>query len=178
MTAGPGIDIYQNTGMVPAAPHLKTPVMTRAGRHIYEFMDDHLGIYDNPQGIEFCMNTDDSIFVIYNFNPPPEEYVDFGLLYNSTPFSKFLRDFKFAGTKEVKALSPEHLWKMYYAGKVEIFCTLCVNVIFHALYYRISRRNTMIVRDDYDNRIELPEVLTTPRQFVEFTQQHFLMTEG
>jgi len=151
--------------------------MTRAGRHIYEFLDDYLGIYDNPQGLEFCMNADDSVFVIHNL-PPPEEYVDFGLLYNSMPFSKFLRDFKFAGTRDVKALAPDRLWEMYYAGKVEIFCTLCVNIIFHALYYRLTKRNTMIVRDDYDQEHELEVALTTPRQFLEYTEQHFLMKEG
>jgi len=151
--------------------------MTRAGRNIYEFMDDHLGIYNNPQGLEFCMNVDESIFVIHNL-PSPEEFFDFGLLYDSMPFSKFLRDFKFTGTRDVKELPPDRLWEMYYAGKVEIFCTLCANIIFHALYYRLTKRNTMIVRDDYDQEYELGEVLTTPRQFLEHTQQHFLMTEG
>jgi len=151
--------------------------MTRVGRNIYEFLDDHLGLYDNPQGLEFCMNCDGSVFVIHNL-PSCEAYIDFGLLYNSNPFSIFLRDFKFANTRELKALGPDRLWEMYYAGKAEIFCTLCVNIIFHALYYRLTKRNTMIVRDDYDQEIELEEVLTTPRQFLEYTQQHFLMKEG
>jgi hypothetical protein len=151
--------------------------MTRAARHIFEFLDDHLGIYDNPQGLEYCVNCDESVFVIYNMQAP-EEYFEFGLLYDSTPFSKFMRDFKFANLGEVKALGPDRLWEMYYAGKAEIFCTLCANIIFHALYYRLTKRNTMIVRDDYDQEFELEEVLTTPRQFLEYTQQHFLMKEG
>ena len=152
--------------------------MTRAGKHIYEFLDDHLGIYDNPQGIEFCMNIDDSVFVIHNVHPPPEEYVDYGLLYPSNSFNKFLRDFNFAGARELQALTPARLWEMYYAGKVEIYCTIVVKVIFYALYFRLTENNTMIVRNDYDQEHELERVLTSPRQFLEYTQQHFLDNEG
>jgi hypothetical protein len=36
----------------------------------------------------------------------------------------------------------------------------------------------MIVRDDYDKEYELGEILQTPRQFVEYTQQQFLFHEG
>lgn len=152
--------------------------MTRAGRYIYKFLDNYLGIYDNPQGIEFCMNIDDSVFVIYPIDPAPEPYVDFGLLYPSNDFNKFVRDFRFAGTKELKALTPAHLWTMYYDGKAEIYCTLVVKVIFHALYFRLTKHNTMIVRDDYDEEHEIGEVFRFPSQFLEYTQSHFLQHEG
>jgi hypothetical protein len=148
--------------------------MTRAERHIYAFFDYHLGIYDNPQGIEFCMNVDDSVFVIMPFNPPPEPWLDFGLLYPCNKFETFVSDFKFTGTHQLKKLTEEDLWKMYRVGKVEIFCTIVVKVIFHALYFRLAKNNTMIVRDDYDNEHELGEVLQYPGQFVEYTQAHFL----
>lgn len=152
--------------------------MDKACKSIYEFLDDHLGLYDNQQGVEFCMNIDDSVFVIYGIKDPPlEEYIDFGLLYPSNAFSKFVRDFKFAGTKELKALTPDHLWEMYYNGKAEIYCTLVVKVIFYSLYFR-RKGNTMIVRDENDKEYELGEILQTPRQFAEYTQQQFLLHEG
>ncbi len=152
--------------------------MSRASKYIYNFLDDHLGLYDNQQGIEFCMNIDDSIFVIYGIKDPPlEEYIDFGLLYPSNTFNNFMRDFGFAGTQQLKALSPERLWEMYYTGKAEIYCTIVVKVIFYALYFR--REGTkMIVRDDYDKEYELGEILQTPMQFAEYTQQQFLFHEG
>jgi hypothetical protein len=152
--------------------------MTKAGRHIYAFLDNYLGIYDNPQGIEFCMNLDDSVFVIYPVNPPPEPWIDFGLLYPSNEFNKFVRDFHFAGARELKTMTPERLWGMYRKGKAEIYCTLCVQIIFHALYFRLTKKNTMIVRDDYDNEHEIGEVLQSPLQFMEYTQNHFLNKEG
>lgn len=152
--------------------------MTRAGKHIYAFLDDHLGIYDNPQGIEFCMNMDDSVFVIFPINPPPEPWIDYGLLYPSNEFNKFVRDFQFAGSQSLKRLTPDDLWTMYRKGKAEIYCTIVVKVIFYALYFRLTRRNTMIVRDDYDNEHELGEVFQYPAQFMEYTQSHFLHKEG
>jgi hypothetical protein len=152
--------------------------MTKAGKHIYAFLDDHLGIYDNPQGIEFCMNMDDSVFVIVPLNPPPEPYVDFGLFYPGNDFNKFVRDFQFSGAQALKALTIDNLWSMYNKGKAEIYCTIVVKVIYHALYFRLTKNNTMIVRDDNDNEHEVFVVFKSPQQFLEYTQSHFLHHEG
>gem|GEM_PF-4932529 len=45
--------------------------MTRAAKHIYTFLDDRLGHYDNPQGVEFIMNIDDSVYVEALLSHPP-----------------------------------------------------------------------------------------------------------
>ncbi|WP_205509889.1 hypothetical protein [Longitalea arenae] len=152
--------------------------MTRAEKDIYAFLDDHLGIYDNPHGIEFIMNMDDSVFVIHGLNPPPEPYADFGLLYPSAAFNTFVKDFKFANSRALATLTPGHLWQMYYEGKAEIYCTLVVKIIFYALYFRLTGHNTMIVRDENDQEHEIGEVFTSPHQFLEYTQSHFLQDEG
>jgi hypothetical protein len=152
--------------------------MTKAEKNIYAFLDDHLGIYDNPQGIEFIMNIDDSVFVIHSLDPPPEPYADFGLFYPSAAFITFVSDFQFTGSRALKTLTPEHLWDMYHKGKAEIYCTLVVKIIFYALYFRLTKHNTMIVRDDYDQEHEIGEVFTSPYQFLEYTQSHFLYHEG
>jgi hypothetical protein len=152
--------------------------MTRAERHIYTFLDDHLGLYDNPHGLEFCLNMDNSVFVITPLNPPPEPYIDFGLLYPSNPFTTFMRDFKFKKSQELIALTPAHLWTMYQNGIVEIYCTLVARIIFYPLYFRLTKHNTMIVRDDNDREHEVREVFKHPMQFMEYTQNHFLLHEG
>jgi len=152
--------------------------MNRAERNIYTFLDDHLGLYDNPLGVEFCMNIDDSVFVIHPLNPPPEPWVDYGLLYNSSPFFTFMQDFKFRHSQELVSLTPAHLWSMYYNGKAEIYCSIVVKIIFHALYFRLTKNNTMIVRDDHDNEHEVGEVFHNPHQFSDYTQSHFVLTEG
>jgi len=152
--------------------------MTRAARSVYNFLDFHFGLYDNPQGIEFVVNCDDTVFVIIAFNPPPEPFIDYGLFYPSADFDTFMRDFRFTGAHAVKKLTVDDLWKLYYAGKAEIFCTIAVNAIWHALYYRLTKNNTMIVRDDHDIEHEVGEVLHYPQQFVEYTQAHYLHYHG
>src|SRR3954470_10800024 len=112
--------------------------MTRAAKHIYTFLDDHLGLYDNPQGIEFIMNMDDSIFVVSPINPPPEPYVDFGLIYPVQPFDTFIADFQFSGTRALQTMTADKLWALYNVGQAEIYCTLVVKVIFYALYFRLT----------------------------------------
>ena len=152
--------------------------MKKASTYIYNFLDDHLGLYNNQQGIEFVVNNDDSVIVNYWIQDPPQEaHIEFGLWYTSNNFNDFIRDFGFAGTRALKALSPDYLWEMYYKGQAEIYCTLVVKVIFFALYFR-RQGNKMIVRDDQDKEYELGEVLQTPRQFAEYTQQQFLLHEG
>jgi hypothetical protein len=151
--------------------------MTKAEKDIYTFLDDHLGIYDNPQGIGFCMNADDSVFVIKTLDPP-EPYVDFGLFYPGNEFNKFVSDFQFSGARDLEALTIDNLWSMYYKGKAEIYCTLVVKVIFYALFFRLTKNNTMIVRDDFDNEHEVFEVFRSSQQFLEYTQSHFLFNEG
>ena len=152
--------------------------MNRACKYIYDFLDDHLGIYDNQQGLEFVMNIDDTVFVVYDVKDPPlEAYIDFGLVYPSNTIVNFVRDFNFINTRQLKALSPGHLWEMYYKGKVEIYCTITVKVIYFSLSFRLQG-NKMIVRDDEDKEYELGEILQTPKQFAEYTQQQFLLHEG
>jgi hypothetical protein len=151
--------------------------MTRAERNIYSFLDNHLGLYDNPHGLEFCMNIDDSVFVVHPLSPP-EPWIDFGLLYPSAPFLTFMRDFRFKNSHDLVSLTPARLWAMYRQGQAEIYCTIVVKIIFHALYFRLTENNKMIVRDDHDNEHEIGEVLTSPNQFLEYTQNHFLLNEG
>ena len=121
---------------------------------------------------------DDSVFVVSPINPPPEPYVDFGLIYPDQPFETFVDDFQFSGTRALQTLTHEKMWVLYHTGKVEIYCTLVVKVIFYALYFRLTKNNRMIVRDDYDREHQLGMVFTSPQQFLEYTQSRFYQDGG
>jgi len=152
--------------------------LTKAARHIYKFLDNYFGLYDNPEGIQFIVNNDDTVFVVLAIDPPPEPWIDYGLMYPCTPFPQFIRDFHFGSINELIALKQAEFWNMYRQGKVEIYCSIVVKDIFYALYYRITKKNTMIVRDDYDNEHEVGEIFYNPIQFMEYTQNHWLLMEG
>jgi hypothetical protein len=89
-----------------------------------------------------------------------------------------MQDFRFHHSQELVSLTPAHLWSMYYNGKAEIYCSIVVKIIFHALYFRLTKNNTMIVRDDHDHEHEVGEVFHHPYQFLEYVQSHFLLNEG
>ena len=149
--------------------------MSRASKYIYHFLDTHLGVYNNRNGVEFVVNNDDSVIVNHWIKDPPlEENIEFGLCYTSDNFNDFLSDFQFAGTQELKALTPNHLWKMYHKGQAAIYCLIAEKGIFFALYFKLEG-NTMTVQDDYDTAYELNEILQTPEQFTAYTRQQFLL---
>src|SRR5688572_9899949 len=143
--------------------------MNRVSRYIHNFLDDHPGMYINRQGVQFFVNNDGSVVVSYVIKDLPDKYSLFGLIYTSNNFNDFIQDFEFAGTKQLKALSPDGLWEMYYKGKAEIYCSIKVKAIY-VLFFR-REGNKMIVCDDHDAAYELGKVLKTPKQFVEYTRQ-------
>src|SRR5690349_5421616 len=124
--------------------------MSRTSKYIYRFLDAHLGVYNNWNGIEFVVNNDDSVIVNYWIKDPPlEENIEFGVCYTSNNFNDFLRDFRLAGTHELKALTPHRLWEMYHKGQAAIYCIIAENKNFLALYFKLED-NRMIVQDDHE----------------------------
>jgi hypothetical protein len=153
--------------------------LDKSEKYIYNFLDNQLGVYNNRQGIEFVVNNDDSVNVNYWIKEAPLEdtIFEFGLCYTSNNFNHFMRDFEFTSTQQLKALSPDHLWTMYYKGQVEFYCMISGKVIYFALYFKLED-NKIIVHDDHDNAYEPDEILQTPLQFIEYTQQQFLHYKG
>jgi hypothetical protein len=124
------------------------------------------------------VNFDDSVIVNYVIKDLPlTEYFEFGLCYSSNDFYEFMRDFGFTGTQQLKALSPDRLWDMYYKGQAETYCIVGGKMVYIALYFRRAG-NKMIVCDDHDNQYELAEILQTPIEIVTYTQQQLLQKRG
>ena len=150
--------------------------MEKASTYILEFLYAHAGIYHNPQKIEVVLNYDDSVIVNYLIKDPPQAaYIEFGMCYENDNFNDFMRDFRIARPHELTALSPDHLWELYYKGKAEVYCLLAEKVVYMALYFRLNG-NKMIVHDDEDAAYKLDEILQTPKQFIEYTHQQCLIT--
>jgi hypothetical protein len=149
--------------------------MNTASKYIYIFLDDHLGLYNNPQGIEFVVHNDDTVFVNYLIEDPTlPANIEFGLCYTSNDFNDFIGDFRLTGVHALNALTPDRLWEKYYTGQAEIYCILAEKGIYCTMYFRLSG-NKMIVHDDNNAPYELNEILQTPRQFAAYTEQQALL---
>ena len=148
--------------------------MNTASKYIYIFLDDHLGLYNNPQGIEFVVHNDDTVFVNYLIEDPTlPAYIEFGLCYPNNDFNNFVRDFRLTGTHALQALSPHHLWELYYTGQAEIYCIVSEKRFYFTMYFRLTE-NKMMVHDEDNAPYELGEIFQTPGQFVEYTEQQAL----
>jgi hypothetical protein len=149
--------------------------VNKAEQTIYNFLDNHLGVYSNRQGVEFVVNNDDSVIVNYWIKDAPmqDTCLEFGLYYTSNNFNDFIGDFGFTRMKQLRALTPDDLWEMYYKGQVEFYCLITGMVIYFGLYFRLQD-NKIIVHDDHDKEYKPEEVLQTPLQFIQYTQQQFL----
>jgi hypothetical protein len=147
--------------------------MSRASKHIYDFLDGHLGVYNNRNEVEFVVNNDDSVIVNHWIKEPPLGVLECGLCYTSDNFHDFLHDFKFAGTRALKAFTPDDLWAMYYNGQAEFYCIISSKVIYFSLYFRLEGNKT-IIHDDHDNEYIPNKNLQTPQDFIDYTMKQFM----
>jgi hypothetical protein len=157
----------------------KTINLNKAEQTIYDFLDNRLGVYKNRPGVEFCVNNDDSVHVNYWIKDAPmqDTCLEFGLCYTSSNFNHFISDFGFTGLKQLRAFTSDDLWEMYYKGQVEFYCLITGKKIYFALYFRLED-NKIIVHDDHDHVYKPDEILQTPFQFMQYTQQQFLHYKG
>lgn len=151
--------------------------LNRSGKYIYNLLNDHKGVYNNRKGIQFILNKDGSVIVNHFIKALPlEKNFVFGLIYSSNNFNDFMHDFEFTGTIQLKTLSADRLWELYYKGKAKIGCATLVKVL-HVFFFRRAD-NKMIVYDKHNNKYELDEILQTPQQFAAYIREQALLHES
>jgi hypothetical protein len=104
---------------------------------------------------------------------PLEKCLIFGITYTSNTFDGFIQDFGFDSIKQLKALSAEHLWEMYYNGQAAIYCVIAMKEDFVLNFRR--QGDKMVVCGQSDNQYELDELLQTPEEFAAYTRQQALL---
>jgi hypothetical protein len=148
--------------------------LNSSSRYIHQFLIDRPG-YLNRQQIVFIVNEDDSMILSHVIkNLLQENNIQIGLSYTSNNFEDFIRDFELAGMRELHALSPEHLWAMYYKGMVEVYCIFEVKTYYFSLHFT-RQGNKLIACNDDDTEYELDELLQTPTQFAAYTYQQAML---
>jgi hypothetical protein len=119
--------------------------------------------------------TDNGSMIVYALlrDLPLEKCLIFGITYTSNNFDDFIQDFGFVTIKQLKALSAEHLWAMYYNGQAAIYCVIAMKVDFVLNFRRTG--NKMIVCSPKGIPYELGELLQTPEQIAAYTRQQALL---
>jgi hypothetical protein len=144
--------------------------MNPAAKQLFEFIDEFVPQYINPEGVEFTLHCDGSVYVNFAWDDKVEnKCLEFGLSYYNEDFESFLNDFSITSLPQLKAVAKEKLWALYYKGKGEVYCS--IGTYFYnsfELHFR-RKENRIIAKNDEEEGYEVQEVLKTPRQFMQYT---------
>jgi hypothetical protein len=144
--------------------------MDTATLPIYNFIEAFQPQYINPHGVEFTLNADSSVYVVFAWDDKHQDQcLEFGICYSNTNFEAFLESFRITSIQQLKSLTKAKLWDLYHTGNAEVFCSFGVHfnnsfqLHFHNKEHRIIASNA--AGEDH----EVHEPLKTPRQFMQYT---------
>lgn len=137
-------------------------------QQIYDFMVVFDPSYINRHGVEFISHDDKSVYVHFKWDDLFEDRrLDFGISYSNEDFETFLSDFKISSIQQLKLLTRERLWEVYYQGKGEVYCIFADDPYFSLNFRR--KNNRMVARNEKDKHHVVNEKLITPLQFMQYT---------
>jgi hypothetical protein len=138
-------------------------------------MEEHLGIYDNPNGVEFVMDPDGNMYTSSNWpGEQTAEEVVVRLSFDSETIDDFVTAFNLTSVQQLPTITPLDLMELYQQGKAEVFSAIDSGLIFYPLYFR-KLKNKMVARDDYDREHEVEVSLETAEQFKTYTKIQYTL---
>lgn len=146
--------------------------MNTIEQEVYDFMENHLGIYDNPHDIEIAM---DSNSISLESRWPGQDakgdmYV--GLWFESETIAEFIQIFGITSVACMNTITPFVMLNLYQKGLTEIYCCIDTSLTFYSLYF--NKQNDMVLaKNDEGLMNEVTEDLETPEQFMQYTLNHF-----
>jgi hypothetical protein len=144
--------------------------MTPAAQQIFDFIEEFIPQYVNPHGIEFTLNADKSVYVVFAWDDKLQDRcLEFGITYYNKDFMTFLDDFRISSIQQLKALTKEKLWELYHKGKGEVYCSFGAYFNNSFELHFCSKENRIIAKSNEGQGHEVHETLKTPRQFMRYT---------
>ncbi len=139
---------------------------------VRDFIDEH-EIYNNLHDVEIVTHFDDSVGVVSNWPGELSEgdiYIE--LYFESNTIEEFIQAFGIQRIDDLKNITQEFLLNLYAAGKAIIWCSIDT-LTYYSLQFR-KQNNKILATDDRQIEHVTTELLETPQQFMDYTQQHFL----
>lgn len=144
--------------------------MNPEAQQIFDFIDEFIPQYKNPNGVEFTLNCDKSIYVVFAWDDKHKDRcLEFGISYYNEDFKSFLSDFSISSIQQLKSLTREKLWELYYQGKGEVYCSFGTHFYNSFDLHFIRDEDRIIAKSDKGDSHEVHEILKTPRQFMQYT---------
>lgn len=141
--------------------------MKPISKAIQEYMEDCLGIYDNPYGVEICFFED---LICISANWPRvvlDDYHSLELAFECCTFDEFTNTLALSHISEFHALTPGRLLELYLDGKAEVRCFIDRIVASYELNF-LKKGKILWARNHNDDKHIVPISLDTPTQFFEY----------
>jgi hypothetical protein len=152
---------------------VKIIIMNTLTQQLYDYLETFLPQYSNPDGVDFALNPDDSIYVVFAWDDKLKDTcLEFGIAYYVNDFKTFVEDFKLTSLQQLKQVTRETLWELYNAGKGEVFCSFGLYFDNSSELHFRRRGSKLIAKNGLDESHEVHEILTTPRQFIQYAYAH------
>jgi AraC-like DNA-binding protein len=139
---------------------------------VSDFIDEH-EIYNNLHDVEIVTHFDDSVSVVSNWPGELSEgdiYIE--LFFESNTIAEFIQAFGIQRIDDLKNITQEFLLNLYKEGKAAIWCSIDT-LTYYSLQFR-KQNNKIFATDDRHIEHVTTELLETPKQFMDYTQQRFL----
>ena len=137
---------------------------------IYDFIEAFQPQYINPHGVEFTLNPDSSVYVVFAWDDKHQDQcLEFGICYYNTNFETFLEHFRISSIQQLKSLTKAKLWDLYHTGNAEVFCSFGVHFNNSFQLHFHNKENRIIASNGKGEGHEVNEPLKTPRQFMQYT---------
>jgi AraC-like DNA-binding protein len=159
---------YKEVYGIPPTKRKKPSPLT-----VNEFIDEN-EIYDNPNAVEIVTHFDETVTVVSNWPGEKSEgdiYIE--LFFESNTIAEFIQVFGIRCVDDIKNITQEFMLNLCQEGKAIIWCSIDTQT-YYSLQFR-KQNDKILATDDRHIEHETTELLETPQQFMDYTQQRFLI---
>lgn len=140
---------------------------------ICDFMEEQMGIYYNPHGVEIVMMPDNFICIGAGWpGSENEDEVSIELGFETEIIEEFTEAFGITSARQMHLITPSALLHLYQRGKAVISCYIDRSNLYYVLYFR-KQKNKIFAKDSAGAEHEVTASPETPQQFISYTKQYF-----
>lgn len=146
-------------------------------KRVLDFLEAEL-IYKNPHGVEMLLSMDDTVCIACNWlGKEDAEYLYVELFYEANSIAEFVTAFNLHAVKDMEGITPAFLLSLFHRGKAEISCSIDEPELFYELRFR-KENNVILATSENQESHQVPELMETARQFLDYTISWFRTTEA
>jgi len=136
-------------------------------------MEEYIGVYKNPHGVEICQHIDESLSLACDWPGESEEApISVSLAFECETTSEFAESFGLLQITDLDKITPYTVLEMYKKAKAEVSCSIN-DYNSYSLNFRIKGNKLFATADPGGEEHEVRELIMNPDHFKEYTFNYF-----